>query len=121
MLNFTETRTAAADIVANGGLTWAPGKVAPVAGYMVSLKGTERMIPLDLFCAADLAIFAMDMGARVARDERAFFGAWVDGEHVYLDVSLNLPGRAQAIVSGLMHDQLAIFDVAAGEVIDLRK
>ena len=46
-------------------------------------------------------------------------GAWIDGDHIYFDVSEIILDRTNAIDFGHANGQLAIYDIAAGETIRL--
>ncbi|MCM1967768.1 hypothetical protein [Streptomyces sp. G1] len=105
-------------IVRDGGLTFSPVRPAPTGGYMVSVAGSERMIPLGSFGPENLTDYFAEYGARVL-GEGFFFGAWVDGGFVYLDLSMNLRDRSEAEVMGRLESQLAIYDIANGQVISL--
>ncbi|MFF4952822.1 hypothetical protein [Streptomyces chattanoogensis] len=105
-------------IVNDGGLTFSPVLHAPAGGYMVSIAGSERSIPVDSFGPEGLAEYIADYSDRVI-SEGLFYGAWVDGGLVYLDLSMNLRDRAEAEAIGRLESQLAIYDVANGDVISL--
>ncbi|MER6912207.1 hypothetical protein ABT354_11085 [Streptomyces sp. NPDC000594] len=85
---------------------------------MVSIAGSERTIPIDSFTPQALSEYMADYGGRVT-GEGLFFGAWIDDDLVYLDLSMNLGGRAEAEVAGRLESQLAIYDVMNGKVISL--
>ncbi|MFD7336701.1 hypothetical protein ACFV98_11940 [Streptomyces violascens] len=105
-------------IVDDGGLTFSPFELTPVVGYMVSIAGSERIIPLEDFGPENLAEYVGDYAASVA-DLGLFYGAWVDEGLVYLDLSMNVIDRSEAVAMGHLESQLAIFDVANGDVISL--
>ncbi|MER7986957.1 hypothetical protein ABTY53_15385 [Streptomyces noursei] len=105
-------------IIDGDGLTYSPVRPAPVSGYMVSLAGSERTFPLESFSSGDFADYMSDYECRVM-GEGLFYGAWVDGELVYLDLSVNVADRAEAEAMGRLESQLAIFDVVNGDVISL--
>ncbi|WP_382465697.1 hypothetical protein ACFIN9_24580 [Streptomyces noursei] len=105
-------------IVDGDGLTYSPVRPTPVGGYMVSLAGSERTIPLERFTSGDFADYMSDYEFRVM-NEGHFYGAWVDAGLVYLDLSVNVADRAEAEAMGRLESQLAIFDVANGYVISL--
>ncbi|MEU2361819.1 hypothetical protein ABZ616_13985 [Streptomyces noursei] len=105
-------------IVNDGGLTFSPTLPAPVDGFMVSIAGSERTIPVESFGPEVLAHYVADYASRVT-DQGLFFGAWVDCGLVYLDLSMNVTDRAEAEAMGRLESQLAIFDVVNGEVISL--
>ncbi|MEV5875779.1 hypothetical protein AB0L75_16390 [Streptomyces sp. NPDC052101] len=105
-------------IIRDGGLTFSPFSPAPTCGYMVSIAGSERTIPLDDFGPGSLSAYMADYLAGVA-GRGLFFGAWVDEGLVYLDLSMNVMDRAEAESMGRLESQLAIFDVVNGDVISL--
>ncbi|MFG2228062.1 hypothetical protein [Streptomyces sp. NPDC048644] len=105
-------------IINDGGHTFSPTLPTPVDGYMVSIAGSERTFPVESFGPEVLAEYMADYAPRVA-NQGLFYGAWVDGGLVYLDLSLNVADRAEAEAMGRLESQLAIFDVANGEVISL--
>ncbi|GAA4071582.1 hypothetical protein [Streptomyces hundungensis] len=105
-------------IVNDGGLTFSPIRPTPVDGYMVSIAGSERTIPIESFGSETLAEY-MSGYASSAIGRGLFYGAWVDGGLVYLDLSVNVRDREEAEAMGRLESQLAIFDVANGDVISL--
>ncbi|UFQ16451.1 MULTISPECIES: hypothetical protein [Streptomyces] len=108
-----------ADILSSGGMTYRPGTPAPVAGYMVSVAGAERMLPVARFTPTALEQYMSDYRARMKTTDALYYGAWIDGDYVYLDVSVNVQGRAEAEAMGRLESQLAIYDVTNAEVISL--
>ncbi|MFJ1932625.1 hypothetical protein ACIOGZ_08095 [Kitasatospora sp. NPDC088160] len=106
-------------ILANGGATWAPGRAAPTEGFMVSLAGTELSIPVDEFTDDSLARFQQEHAGRLAADDRLYFGAWLDGPNVYLDLSLCIPDRAAALRVARAEHQRAVFDLSTGNPLFL--
>ncbi|MEV6551718.1 hypothetical protein AB0M57_23810 [Streptomyces sp. NPDC051597] len=105
-------------IVNDGGLTFSPILPAPVSGFMVSIAGSERTIPVGSFNPETLSQYVAEYAPRVA-NQRLFYGAWVDGGLVYLDLSMNIKDRAEAEAMGRLESQLAIYDVSNAEVISL--
>ncbi|MFH8346826.1 hypothetical protein [Streptomyces sp. NPDC018045] len=105
-------------IISNGGLTFSPMRPTPVSGYMVSVAGSERTFPLHSFSVSDLNKYMHEYLDRVVY-ESMFFGAWIDGDLVYLDLSVNIADRNAAVVLGRMESQLAIYDVTNEKVISL--
>ncbi|MER5439708.1 hypothetical protein [Streptomyces sp. NPDC002790] len=118
-MQFVTVETLYADILASGGMTYRPGTPAPVGGYMVSVAGAERMLPVSRFTPLALEQYITDYRSRVKVTDALYYGAWVDGDYVYLDVSVNVQGRAEAESMGRLESQLAIFDVANADVISL--
>jgi hypothetical protein len=86
---------------------------------MVSLKGSEAKFYID-----DISDERIDELCRVYRTtidwrDGIYFGAWVDGDTLYLDVSLNIQDREVAIAYGHANHQKAIYDVNNGKSIYL--
>jgi hypothetical protein len=97
----------AAQILTDGGATWSPVAKAPKSGFMVSLAGREARIPVEDFNDVRL-------GRYMAENELSrgqFYGAWIDGGSVYLDVSMNVATRGAALYIGARNRQLAVWDV----------
>lgn len=113
------TTTLVAEIRKNGGATYAPGRSVPNSGFMVSLNGSERTFPLAEFGNAELANYMREYAYRIESDPRLYYGAWIDNGTVYLDVSMNITDRFEALLMGEFESQKAIYDVATGDVISL--
>ncbi|MEU1353911.1 hypothetical protein ABZ410_08395 [Streptomyces cinnamoneus] len=111
--------TLLAEVKECGGMTYAPGRPTPIAGFMVSLHGSERTFPLSAFGHAELSNYMREYANRIDADPRLYYGAWVDEGTVYLDVSMNIADRVEALLMGEFESQKAIYDVATGNVINL--
>jgi hypothetical protein len=100
-----------------GGTFWTTGEpFAPSSGYAVAIGG----VILD---PETTGAFRLRRAFRtVSRDYGAsFVGTWLDDGQLYVD-SVRFYGpdyRDLAIADGREHNQLAIFDFAAGESIAL--
>ncbi|MFI6682534.1 hypothetical protein [Streptomyces sp. NPDC050485] len=105
-------------IVNDGGLTFSPILPTPVGGFMVSIAGSERTVPIESFGPEVLAEYMADYASHVA-SRGLFYGAWIDGGMVYLDLSMNVQDRAEAMALGRLESQLAIFDIANNDVVSL--
>ncbi|GHF38823.1 hypothetical protein GCM10010218_20080 [Streptomyces mashuensis] len=113
------TTTLLDQIRGTGGATYAPDRPAPASGFMVSLNGSERTIPLAEFGPTELVNYMQEYAYRIDSDPRLYYGAWVDGGTVYLDISMNIADRAEALLMGEFESQKAIYDVTTGDVINL--
>jgi len=117
------SRDAAAGLIASlhiaGGFTYSiNGESTPAAGYAVSLFGREEIHDLRAITpAAILRYIAGNLDA--LQCDGNYFGAWVDGSRVYLDVSTITPNRDAAITLGRINEQLAIYDLEGGNSIRL--
>lgn len=128
----TLTVTATADVLADdirrtGGGTRSAvaGVPAPTTGYMVSLKGNERVFPRY----SRLTEAELEMITRLyVETHRAwlaipgnYVGGWVDTDtdELYLDVSVNISDVQYALATAAYNGQLAIWDVAGVREIRL--
>lgn len=107
------------EIIDNGGVSYNPKKgiVNPTTGFMVSLPDSEKVVNVSELTSADIRAQLTKMLARDS--ENLFFGAWVDDNKVYLDFSLNLEDKNEALLFGELWAQLAIWDCANSETIYL--
>ena len=94
------------------------GSFNPSTGYMVSLAGFEEQFYFDDFENKDIKQYFVRHVKQLCKDE-SFLGGWVDGNQVCLDVSINIDDLKTAIYTGIMNDQVAIFDCANQRVITL--
>lgn len=75
-------------------------------GYMVSLKGYETVVDLTQADTVDLTELV-----NTVTGLGAYLGAWIHGDNLYLDASINLDNKREAIKLAKKNDQLAIFDL----------
>lgn len=102
----------------NGGCSYNlhTGVSNPDSGYMVSVRKTQYVV--DVLDAETLRKFIETNIEDIASDN-LFVGSWVSDGKVYLDVSELILSKEQAIKSGMLRDQLAIYDNANGKDINL--
>jgi hypothetical protein len=111
--------------LAAGGATMALDGTVPVTGYAVALPGLEQTYPDGYADTADdgatVARISAYIDAHRASLERPdrYLGAWVDAGTLYLDTVEVFTDRDAAILAGIAAEQIAIFDIAAGEEIRL--
>jgi len=89
----------------------------PVDGYMVGVKGYEMQVGEFLDWPEIIGIYA-DLHERLFREEGCLLGGWVHGR-LYLDVSVRVPNKDEALRLAAQRGELAIYDVATGEVINV--
>ena len=111
-----------------GGFTYNPVRIknraAPAKGYALSLrKDTERVIDIKAGReAVKKEIIEYVRKHREAIKERGnFVGGWYDeqSKKIFLDVSTVVADRDQAVNLAEKHEQLAIYDLGEGKVIDV--
>lgn len=110
-----------ASILAAGGATLEGSTLAPVAptrGYAVGLAPDTARI-LEVVDATDQALRAAL--EEVAATYRApYVGAWVDGGRIHLDPVEIVTRRRAALALGRARRQLAVYDFATGESVEVR-
>lgn len=111
-------------VLSNDGFSTNHKNESPVTGFMVSLPDYETIVPADLL-TFDLFKSIYNVYVKLAENTSAwlagnvYFGAWVNDNKVYFDISQNIQDKSQAIASGKNWNQLAIFDLSTFESITL--
>lgn len=123
-------RNWAAEIIENGGATLAftthrgeyrLSEHKMRDGYFVSAyarSATEKMIPVEEFTNYDIGFFIGSYFAELVQPN-FYLGAWVFEGYVYLDISEWIADKDDAIFAADFRDQIAIWDIAANEAINL--
>lgn len=103
-------------VALNGGATLThKGEIAALDhGYMVSLSGCEYVTTLDALDERTYKAYC-----RMARKKKAYFGLWLDGDALYLDMSIRVGDKIAARKIGKKNEQIAIFDLSKKESIYL--
>ena len=83
-------------------------------GYMVSLENCETITTLEALSEKDLKTYF-----KLAKKKHAYFGLWLDGNALYLDISIRVEDKAAARKIGKHNKQKAIFDLATKNTIYL--
>jgi len=107
------------DVRAAGGASVNMAGQRPVTGYMVGMPGTEFTVPVAEFDEGTVAEYLGLYGPLLHVGANTYLGAWESDGTVYLDVSAQFMVRQEAIEAGQIADQLAIYDVEAGDDIKL--
>lgn len=97
-----------------GGTVWLYGKEYK-SGYVVALSGYEMRISIESCTAKVLQFYVENMVSYLAQG----VGVWVDNGFVYIDSVTHHDNKQYAIDFGKYEKQLAIYDIAAGQAIDL--
>lgn len=111
----------AEEIRKSGGVSYSLtyGSLQGKKGYCVSpYKAQEIQIPLKEFDWVDIQSFCSENAELLAEDNH-FLGAWVDHDIVYLDVSVLMTRKADALKKANECNQLAIYSLTDGKVIEL--
>lgn len=95
-------------IIANGGATIdQKGNIKKLnTGYMVSIKGKELQVPKDNIKALRIALKCYILDT----PKPYYIGAWVDNGIVYIDNSLRVTTKKEALKIAKENEQLAIYD-----------
>jgi hypothetical protein len=115
----------AAQVLNGGGFTVStkPGREVPDRGYMVSIEGFEVKIR-NVFHVEQLAPYLADYCSRFERALQApgaYFGAWLDGQTVYLDVSSWYEFCDTARVAAWENRQQAFYSLEASQTIRTKR
>lgn len=96
---------------ANGGATRTLHGNSPQTGYMVSVPGPEKT--LKSLTARSVDAFTKAHAEKLSHPG-AYLGVWFNEEDGlwYLDVSVNVQTRSQALKLGRKWSQIAVWDVA---------
>jgi hypothetical protein len=102
----------------NGGVSYnfTTGDYNPTDGYMVSLPDYE--IAFDKVNEQDIKDYIIE-NIGVLSGYNTYFGAWVDRDIIYFDVSVKVDDLYEACYSGIVNEQLAIYDNANAVAIHL--
>lgn len=114
--------TAISDLKVNGGFSYcAATDHVPADGYMVALTGQTAQFPVELLDDEDAAAKAIvDYIAQrfeIFAQPDVYVGGWIEGGQLWLEPSIRVMDRTEAIKLGQDTDQIAIYDVRAGDTI----
>ena len=102
----------------NGGFSLNSDGLNATSGFMVSCKDLYK---INL---SDLTPDKLDNAIKEATEIGGYIGGWLDvnsddKNNFYLDISINVKDKDEAIELAKKNNQLAIFDIATGESIYL--
>ena len=87
-------------------------------GYMVSLEGTESQVQGNNYNAI---IEAVKEKQEIIQDkDNLYIGLWLDNDIMYIDISINIQDKADALEFAKYNRQLAIYDLVNNDSIYLR-
>lgn len=87
-------------------------------GYMVSLEGTETQTKGDDYQAIKKAI---EEKQEIIKDSNnMYIGLWLDSGIMYIDISINISDKVEALEFAKYNKQLAIYDIINNDSIYLK-
>lgn len=87
-------------------------------GYMVSLEGTETQTKGDDYQAI---IKAIEEKQAIIKDKNnMYIGLWFDNNIMYIDISINIIDKVEALEFGKYNKQLAVYDLKNNDSIYLK-
>ena len=100
----------------NGGATLSKSlKHAEVKGYMVSLKGFEKILKIS---EVEKIQKDIEEKQKVITKNNQYIGLWLDNDDLYIDISENISDETTAINTGRLNEQIAIYDCNNKKVIE---
>lgn len=88
-------------------------------GYMVSLEGAESQVKGDDYQAI---IKAIEEKQTIIKDkDNLYIGLWLDNDTMFVDVSINIIDKVDALEFGKKNKQLAIYDIENNDSIYLKE
>lgn len=87
-------------------------------GFMVSLEGTETQTKGDDYQAIKKAI---EEKQEIIKDNNnLYIGLWLDNNIMYIDISINIQDKTEALEFAKYNKQLAIYDIINNNSIYLK-
>jgi len=110
---FTETLN-------NNGASYSilSGELNPTNGYFVSIANKGITVDLSDFSQKVVSDY-ISQNAIQLNQQKYFVGSWIDNGTVYLDITVQVADKRNALELGYRNGQLAIYDANLGQVIDL--
>lgn len=87
-------------------------------GFMVSLEGTETQTRGDDYRAIIKAI--EEKQEIIKNKDNLYIGLWLDNNIMYIDISININDKVEALEFAKYNKQLAIFDIINNDSIYLK-
>lgn len=87
-------------------------------GYMVSLEGAESQVKGDDYQTIIKAI--EEKQTIINNNDNLFIGLWLDNDIMYVDISINIIDKVEALEFAKYNKQLAIYDLANNDSIYLK-
>lgn len=87
-------------------------------GFMVSLEGTETQTQDDDYQAINQAI--KEKQAIIKDNNNMYIGLWLDNNIMYIDISINISNKVEALEFAKYNKQLAVYDLTNNDSIYLK-
>lgn len=107
------------EIIKNGGATLTSNlEVASIKnGFMASILGYEKKF--DCEDVTNINNYILELQAKVENKEGYFIGLWVFKNEVYVDISINIIDKSDALEFGKKNKQISIYDIKNDSTIDI--
>lgn len=107
------------EIIKQGGATLTSElKVASIKnGFMVSILGYEKKF--DCKDIININNYILELQAKIKNKEGYFIGLWVFKNEVYVDISINIIDKSDALEFGKKNKQISIYNIENGSTIDI--
>ena len=108
------------EIIKQGGATLTSDlKVANInEGYMVSILGCEKTFEFE--DVAGVNDYVKNLQNKIGSKEGYYIGLWTYKNELYVDVSINILDKVDALEFGKKNKQIAIYEVLTGANIPLK-
>lgn len=112
--------------IKNGGITLhSDGSIADYKdGFIVSIEGKEKTYNIKDSESTWMPEFLKEFNnyfTIAKKYKKLHVGLWIDGDLLYLDLSIHIKRRRDAINTGINNKQLSIYDVKNNKYINLTK
>ena len=87
-------------------------------GYMVSIYGQETK--LDIQNVEEIKKAILQKQKIVKNYNNLFIGLWIDENDIYIDISINIIDKTEALEFGKKNKQLAIYDLKNNDSLYLK-
>lgn len=104
----------------NGGASYSilSGELNPTNGYFVSIANKGITVDVNDFNQKVVADFISENAIQL-NQAKYFVGSWIEKGIVYLDITVQVTDKRNALELGYRNGQQAIYDANVGKVIDL--
>lgn len=115
--------SAVAQLLSTGGFSVSldPSQPVPQQGFAASAEGFERVLSYNhSLCYPAVFKYIFDHCSWASDSGVPVIGGWVFEGNLYLDCSVIFNDRQSAVAFGVANNQLAYYDIEAGESVQLK-